>query len=74
MEERKEGGGVSRPKYHFKRKYLTQNNRTHQDALEREVWWRTPIIPAPRRIRQENLTFKAILEYTAQLLKKNKES
>jgi hypothetical protein len=39
------------------------------------VWWYTSIIPAVRRLRQEDLEFKASLGYTAKpcLKKENKK-
>jgi hypothetical protein len=43
--------------------------------FESQAWWRTPVIPAPRRLRQENQEFHASLGYFARAcLKKPKPS
>jgi hypothetical protein len=35
----------------------------NQDAWDDQAWWYSPIIPALRRLRQENLKFKTRLGY-----------
>jgi hypothetical protein len=37
-----------------------------------QVWWYTPIIPALRRLRQEDHKFKASLDYKERHYPKNK--
>jgi hypothetical protein len=40
-----------------------------------QIWWLTPVVPALKKLRQEDLQFQASLDYNAETipLKKNKK-
>jgi hypothetical protein len=39
---------------------LQPGHLAQKDAGESRVWWRTPVIPALRRLRQEDLEFEIL--------------